>query len=92
MKVNISFNWISAIMLLMFLITSIYMLSMALTYQNKVMDFEKYQNSLSSVVFDYSCPSYVSAFFNCNATGQFMNMTGKYCYGVLVCENKWRIK
>ena len=37
----------------------------------------------------YSCPDYVSNYYNCPENLKFMNITGKYCNSTLVCENKY---
>ena len=92
MKLNIDFNWVTVILVFVFCFTSILMINKFIEFQVITTNYNKFVLESSPVVYDYLCPDYVSNYFNCNATGQYMNITGKYCYGNLVCENKWRLK
>ena len=37
----------------------------------------------------FQCAGYIDPFYNCEQDGKFVNATGWYCNGRLVCENEW---
>lgn len=96
MKLNINFNWVTALIFIIFAITIVVLLQKVTEYQMMQNDFQKYVQLTSPVLFDYNCDGvlFQSSWYQCGEP--YKNLTGHYCiYNgtyTLVCENKWRMK
>jgi len=78
------------IVLIIILIVALLFITLYNMREMKEISQIKYPDNSNNIVFYYSCPDYVSDYYNCNTT-RFMNITGKYCGNKLTCENKYKI-
>ena len=76
--------WIALIIMLILLYNSFAIVQVKQLELNQLIEDNKVY------VFDYSCDSWDSKYYNCPTNESLRNITGTYCYNELICQNSVR--
>lgn len=92
MKIDIKFNlWFVIVILILAIFAYVFtVIIYKLAIINNDFTIKMQELTDDNVIWTYKCNPYDSGFYNCY--GKFMNLTGQYCNGTLVCQNIYEVK
>ena len=95
MKIDLKLNgWF----VLWFMVIGIILIIGLIIAVNNAQEYYTYQKYISDnqkgvIDWYYNCDSnFESKWYNCPQNESYKNLSGQYCYGKLICENKYKIK